>query len=54
MKSYILTEHERDVLHKFLKNKTKSVEVRVLLHRIRKNYERLKEDFELISKLRST
>jgi len=49
MKNYILTEHERNILRKFLEKGAKEPGFKVALYRIRRNYETLKEDMRLIS-----
>jgi len=49
MKNYILTEHERKMLHEFLESGVKETGFKVILYRIRRNYEVLKEDLRLIS-----
>ena len=49
MKNYILTEHERNILRKFLESGAKETGFKVALYRIRRNYKPLKEDMRLIS-----
>ena len=49
MKNYILTEHERRILHAFLDSGAKETGFKVILYRISRNYEVLKEDMMLIS-----
>jgi hypothetical protein len=50
MRVAILSEYERELLRNYLKDGTRSEAFRVLLFRIRHNYERLKEDMDLIER----
>jgi hypothetical protein len=50
MREYILTEKEREVLKDYLENGVKGNHYYVLLHRLKKNYESLKRDFDLIDR----
>ena len=51
MRSYILTNLERDHLEKYLKDKQTSDDLYVLLNRIKKNYDRIKSDYQLINQI---
>lgn len=51
MREYILTERERSLLFKFLEAGVKEEGFKMLLHRMRKNVVRLKEDLELVQKV---
>jgi hypothetical protein len=48
MREYVLTTIERKMLQKYLGNNIKVQNFRVLMHRIKKNYATLKNDFKLI------
>jgi len=50
VRSYILTEHERKILKRFLENGEKLNGFRTLLTYLRRNYKQLEEDLKLISK----
>ncbi len=50
MRAYILTETERRLLESYLETKIKTSNLIVLLHRIRKNLPKLKEDIDLLSR----
>ncbi len=50
MRAYILTETERRLLERYLETKVKTGNLIVLLHRIRKNLPKLKEDIDLLSR----
>ena len=51
MRSKILTEHEKHLLRVFLTEGIRQEGFRVLLHRIRKNVNRIKDDMELMLKV---
>ena len=51
MRNRILTEHERRLLGVFLAKGIKQGGFKVLLHRMRKNVSRIKEDMELMLKV---
>ncbi len=51
MKSYILTELERQLLRDFLAEDVKKEGFKMLLHRMRKNVSQLKADLELVSEV---
>lgn len=48
MREYILTELERNMVTSYLKDGTKTRDFDVLLFRIRKSHQRLKEDMKLL------
>ncbi len=50
MRAYILTETEKRLLESYLETRVKTSNLIVLLHRIRKNLPKLKEDIALLSK----
>ncbi len=50
MRTYILTETERRLLERYLETKVKTSNLIVLLHRIRKNLPKVKEDMDLLSR----
>ncbi len=51
MKSYILTDHERDVIKKFLKTGVKKKSISVYLVRAKRYFSNLKNDLELLERL---
>ena len=51
MRNRILTEHERHLLRIFLAEGIKQEGFKVLLHRMRKNVNRIKDDIELMLKV---
>ncbi|MFQ6068820.1 MAG: hypothetical protein ACE5KD_04665 [Candidatus Bathyarchaeia archaeon] len=51
MRSKILTEHERHLLRVFLSDGIKQEGFKVLLHRMRKNINRIKDDVKLMLKV---
>ena len=51
MRSKILTEHERHLLRVFLTEGIRQEGFKVLLHRMRKNVNRIKGDMELMLKV---
>lgn len=48
MRGYILTEHEREILETYLEKAIKLDGFRVLVFRIRKSHERLRDDIKLV------
>lgn len=50
MRAYILTNTERKLLERYLETEVKTSNLIVLLHRIRKNLPKLKEDIDLLSR----
>ncbi|MEM3579341.1 MAG: hypothetical protein QXL54_03850 [Candidatus Bathyarchaeia archaeon] len=48
VRSYILTEHERKILERFIKNGERLNGITTLMTYLRKNLKRLKEDMQLI------
>ena len=51
MRTKILTEHERHLLRVFLTEEIRQEGFKVLLHRMRKNVNRIKDDMELMLKV---
>jgi hypothetical protein len=49
VRSYILTEHERKILKRFLENGEKLNGFRTLLTYLRRSHKQLEEDLKLIS-----
>jgi len=49
LKSYILTKNERIIIENYLTNLEYTNNLHVLIHRIRKSYDRLSEDIKLIN-----
>jgi len=54
MKEYILTEKERKVLNDYLEKGVKGNHYYVLVHRLKKNYNVLRADMELIERMLGT
>jgi hypothetical protein len=50
MRAYILTNTERRLLERYLETRVRTSNLIVLLHRIRKNLPKLKEDIDLSSR----
>ena len=51
MKSYILTDHERDVIKKYLEMDVREKSISVYRVRAKRYVPRLREDMDLIEKL---
>ena len=51
MKSYILTEREREVITRFLETGEKEKSFYIYVHRAKRYYPQLAEDLELIVKI---
>ena len=52
MRGYIFTEHEREMLRKYIHQNEKSYGFDQLRKRIKDNYSTLREDIDLIEKVR--
>ena len=52
MRSYIFTQHEREMLRKYIQQNEKSYGFDQLRKRIKDNYLTLKEDIELLEKVK--
>ena len=51
MRKYILTDHERDMIQKYLDSGVKINGFAVLKHNISRNIDKITDDFELMKKL---
>ena len=51
MRKYLLTDHERDMIQKYLDSGVKINGFAVLKHNISRNIDKITDDFELMKKL---